>query len=91
MTQLVVETKRAWQSLGRVQYGPTEAEKASMKFRRSLYIAEDMKAGDVLTPKNLRSVRPGMGLPPKYYDQLLGKKINKDMARGTALKWDLLS
>ena len=62
-----------------------------MKFRRSLYIAEDMKAGDVLTPKNLRSVRPGMGLPPKYYDQLLGKKINKDMARGTALKWDLLS
>ena len=87
MKQLVIETERAWQSLGHVQYGPTEAEKSSMKFRRSLYIAEDMKAGDVLTAKNLRCVRPGMGLPTKYYEQLLGEKIKCDLKKGTPLKW----
>ena len=91
MTQLVVETKRAWQSLGRVQYGPTEAEKPSVKFRRSLYIAEDMKAGDVLTPKNLRSVRPGMGLQPKYYEQLLGRRVHSDLKKGTPTSWGLIS
>lgn len=91
MRQLVVETERVWQSLGQVQYGPTEAEKPSMKFRRSLYIAEDMKAGDVLTPKNLRSVRPGMGLPPKYYEQLLGKKVICDLKKGTPASWEILS
>jgi len=90
MKQLVIETERAWQSLGRVQYGPTEAEKPSMKFRRSLYIAEDMKAGDVLTPKNLRSVRPGMGLPPKYYDFVLGKKLKKDAKKGDPLNWGII-
>ena len=91
MTQLVVETKRAWQSLGRVQYGPTEAEKPSVKFRRSLYIAEDMKAGDVLTPKNLRSVRPGMGLQPKYYEQWLGRRVHSDLKKGTPTSWGLIS
>jgi N-acetylneuraminate synthase len=90
MTQLVVETERAWQSLGHIQYGPTEAEKPSMKFRRSLYIAEDMKAGDVLTPKNLRSVRPGMGLPPKYYDLLLGQKVICDLKKGAQTSWDII-
>jgi pseudaminic acid synthase len=90
MTQLVIETERAWQSLGHIQYGPTEAEKPSMKFRRSLYIAEDMKAGDVLTPKNLRSVRPGMGLPPKYYDQLLGRKVNRDLKKGSAASLEII-
>ena len=90
MTQLVVETKRAWQSLGEVQYGPTEAERPSMKFRRSLYIAEDMKAGDVLTPKNLRSVRPGMGLQPKYLDTMIGKKVNRNVKRGTALSFEMV-
>lgn len=87
LKQLVIETERAWQSLGHIKYGPTEAEKSSLKFRRSLYIAEDMKAGDVLTAKNLRCVRPGMGLPTKYYEQLLGKKIKCDLKKGTPLKW----
>ena len=91
MTQLVVETQRAWQSLGQVQYGPTEAERPSMKFRRSLYIAEDMKAGDVLTPKNLRSVRPGMGLPPKYLDKLLGKKVNRNVPKGSPVSFDIIA
>ena len=89
MRQLVTETERAWQSLGSVKYGPTEAEKPSMKFRRSLYIAQDMKAGDVLTKENLRCIRPGLGLPPKFYDVLLGRKVRCDLNKGTASSWEL--
>jgi pseudaminic acid synthase len=90
MAQLVVETERAWQALGQVSYGITEAEKSSLVFRRSIYIAQDMKAGDVLTPHNLRCVRPGMGLPPKFYDTLLGRSVNQDVKKGTAMSWNLL-
>ena len=90
MRQLVTETERAWQSLGSVKYGPTEAEKPSMKFRRSLYIAQDMNAGDVLTKENLRCIRPGMGLPPKYYEMLLGREVKCDLRKGTATSWELL-
>jgi len=90
MWSLVVETERAWQALGRISYGPTDAEKSSMKFRRSLYIAKDMKAGDVLTRENLRIVRPGYGLPPKYFDALLGKIVRKNIPKGTAVRWDLV-
>jgi len=90
MKALVDETKRAWQSLGKVTYGPIEAEEGSLVFRRSLYIAEDMKKGDVLTEKNLRIVRPGLGLPPKYYSILLGRKVNQDVKIGKALSWELV-
>ncbi|RQD82903.1 MAG: pseudaminic acid synthase, partial [Methanocalculus sp. MSAO_Arc2] len=72
LKMLVEETERAWQSLGGVVYGPTEAEKNAVYRRRSLYVAEDMKAGDVFTKENLRCVRPGLGLAPKYYEILLG-------------------
>ena len=87
LAALVTETERAWQSLGRVQYGPAEAGKASARFRRSLYIAADMKAGDVLTAENLRVVRPGYGLAPKYYDLLLGRRVNRDLKAGMAVDW----
>lgn len=90
MRQLVIETERAWQALGKINYGPGEQESKSLKFRRSLYIAKDMVAGEVLTPKNLRIVRPGYGLEPKYYDVLLGKKINRAVKKGTPLSWDLI-
>lgn len=90
MKQLVIETERVWQSLGRVTYGPIEAEKPSLKFRRSLYIAQDMKAGDELTTENLRVVRPGMGLEPKYYEILLRRRVNRDVKKGTALRWDMI-
>jgi N-acetylneuraminate synthase len=90
MAQLVVESERAWQGLGRVQYGPVNVEKGSLVFRRSLYVAKDMKAGDLFTPENLRAVRPGLGLPPKYYDVLLGKKIRQDVKIGTPVTWKLL-
>ena len=90
MTLLVVETKRAWQALGQVSYGPIEAEKKSMLFRRSLYICEDLQAGDILTAQNLRAIRPGLGLPPKYIDQLIGKRVVRAVKRGTPAQWDLV-
>lgn len=90
MTQLVVETERAWQAMGQVQYGPTEAEQKSLVFRRSIYIADDLRSGDILTLKNLRCVRPGMGLPPKYFDILLGRRVNQDVKRGTPMSWGLV-
>jgi N-acetylneuraminate synthase len=86
MKQLVEETGRAWQALGKAFLGPTEAEKGSLVFRRSLYIAQDMKAGDILTKENLRRIRPGNGLPAKYYEQYLGRKINQNLKKGTPLK-----
>jgi pseudaminic acid synthase len=90
MAQLVVETERAWQALGRVCYGPTEAEKKSLMFRRSLYVVQDLKAGDILTSVNLRAIRPGLGLQPKFLHQVLGKRVNRNTARGTPLDWSLL-
>ena len=90
MAQLVVETERAWQALGHVAYGPTEAEKKSIVFRRSLYIVQDLKAGDVLTKDNVRAIRPGLGLPTKYLDVMLGKTVKRDVVLGTALVWELL-
>lgn len=89
--QLRVETERAWEGLGRVTYGGTAAEAKSRAFRRTLYIAQDMRAGERLTTQNLRIVRPGFGLPPKFYDTLLGKRINQDASAGTPLSWDLLA
>jgi len=90
MKSLVIETNRAWQSLGKVAYGPTKAEKASLKRRRSLYISEGMKQGEVFTEKNLRIVRPGLGLPPKYYEILLGRKVNRNLKKGTAVEWEMV-
>jgi N-acetylneuraminate synthase len=90
MRQLVIESERAWQALGKISYGATEKEKASLVFRRSLYIVEDIKAGEVLTEKNLRSIRPGFGLPPKFIYQLIGRRVNQNLPRGTAFKWDYL-
>jgi N-acetylneuraminate synthase len=90
MAQLVAETERAWQALGHVAYGPTEAEKKSLQFRRSLYVVKDLKAGDVLTRENVRAIRPGLGLPPKHLADLLGRRVRQDVRRGTALHWELV-
>jgi N-acetylneuraminate synthase len=90
MRNLVAATKRAWQALGKVTYGPTEKEKKSLIFRRSLYIVQDMKKGDILTRENLKAIRPGLGLPPKYYDMLLGTRVDRDVQRGTAVSWELV-
>jgi pseudaminic acid synthase len=90
MEQLVIETERAWQALGRISYGPTFDEEKSLKYRRSIYITKDIKAGDILTKSNIRCIRPGLGLAPKYYELLLGKRINKDACAGTAFSWSEL-
>lgn len=90
LRQLVVETERAWQALGTVSYGPTEKELKSLVFRRSLYVVQDMKAGEEFTPANLRAIRPGLGLPTKNYDIFIGKRIARDAKKGTPLSWDLL-
>ena len=83
MAQLVRECRSAWEALGEVFYGISEQEKKSLQFRRSLYIVEDMKAGDVITEKNMRCIRPGVGLAPKYYDIIMGKEVCCDIKRGT--------
>lgn len=90
MAQLVVESERAWQALGQVSYGPTEKEKKSLVFRRSLYVVKDVKAGEVLSTENLRAIRPGYGMPPKYLSVMLGHRFAKDVQKGTAMTWDLL-
>ncbi len=91
MKTLINETRRAWQAMGKISYGATESEKKSMVFRRSLYITQDLKPCDLLTRENLRSVRPGHGLKPKYYDIMLGKKVSKNVKKGTPVNWDLLA
>ena len=91
LTCLVLETERAWQSLGKVSYGPTEKELKSMQFRRSIYVSRDIRAGEPLTTNNIRIVRPGMGLAPKYFDIVMGKRAGRDLLKGTALTWDVIS
>lgn len=90
MHALVIECERAWQALGKISYGPTEKEKLSLQYRRSLYVALDMKMGEVFTRENLRAVRPGFGLPPKYYEYLIGKKVKEDVKKGTPVTWDIV-
>lgn len=90
MALLVKESERAWQSLGEIAYGPANDEKASLKHRRSLYISQDLTAGTVLTSENVRSIRPGLGLAPKYYDTVMGKRVNRDVKRGTPLSWEII-
>lgn len=90
LASLVVETERAQQALGRVSYGPTDVEKASLRFRRSLYITKDLKAGETLSADNMRAIRPGFGLPTKHYDALLGRKVRADVRRGTPVDWSLI-
>lgn len=87
--QLIVETDHAAKALGSVSYGPTNAEKKSLQYRRSLYVVEDAKAGDVLSHKNLRAIRPGLGLSPKHLELVIGKCLNRDVKRGTALEWGM--
>ncbi len=77
-------------ALGRERFEPTEAERATLAFRRSLFVVEDVKAGERLTERNVRSVRPGNGLPPKHLPQVLGQIAKRDAKRGTPLSWDLV-
>lgn len=90
LAALVTETYRAWQSLGEIHYGPSQGEIASLKFRRSVYVTRDLAPGDVLSEDNLRCIRPGGGLAPKHFDQLLGRRVVKTVKKGTPASWDML-
>jgi N-acetylneuraminate synthase len=90
MAQLVVETQRAWQALGKVNYGATAAEEKSRVFRRSIYASADIAAGQLLTRDNIRIIRPGLGLPPKYLEQIIGRRVKQAIKMGTPISWDLL-
>lgn len=91
LAQLVVETERAWQALGKTTYGPTKDEEKAVMRRRSVYIVQDLKAGEMLTKNNLRCIRPGHGLAPRHYESLLGKTVKCDVKKGTPVQWNMLS
>ena len=90
LQQLVTEAERVWKARGRVQYGGSESEQPSKKYRRSVYCSQNIKQGDLLSTDNIRIIRPGLGLAPKYYDNLLGKRAKHDITRGTPLQWELV-
>jgi N-acetylneuraminate synthase len=90
MKSLTIEARRAWEALGAVTYGPTRAEEKSLLFRRSLYAVQDIKEGELISAKNVRAIRPGLGLPPKYLSKILNKKVNRYVKKGSPITWDLI-
>jgi len=89
--QLRQESERAWLALGEVTYGGTQSEEKSRAFRRSLYVSQDVKAGDTLNASNVRVVRPGFGLAPRFRDMVLGRRVARDAPAGTPIDWQLLA
>jgi pseudaminic acid synthase len=87
--KMVIDTEVAWSALGEIRYGATNNENRNLS-RRSLYIVKDMKKGEIITKENVRSIRPGYGLPVKYFNDILGMKVAKDVLRGTRLSFDLV-
>ena len=87
---LVRDCKAAWRALGRVRYERAGSEGANLAFRRSLYVVADVKAGALLTPANVRSIRPGFGMAPKHLPEVLGRAAARDLRRGERLAWDML-
>jgi len=90
LEQLCTGARTVWESLGRVDYGRKSSEQGNVQFRRSLYIVKDMKAGDTISSDTIRSIRPGFGLAPKHYDALMGRRIYREVKRGSPVSWDLL-
>ena len=85
MSMLVTETKRAWQAIGEVRYGPTLAEEKSLIFRRSIYVSKDISIGDTFNNENIKIIRPGDGAPPSLYNEIIGKTATKNYQAGTPL------
>jgi sialic acid synthase SpsE len=86
----VIESERAWQAMGSTEIGPTEAEREGLRFRRSLYVVADVKAGELVSEANVRSIRPTGGLAPDMIALTLGRTFRRDAAKGTPLSWDLI-
>lgn len=90
LTALCRDSKTAWSALGRVDYGRKASEQGNVKFRRSLYFVKDMQVGDIITEDCVRSVRPGFGLAPKHLNEIIGKRVTKDISKNTAVTLDLI-
>jgi pseudaminic acid synthase len=90
LAQLCQGARTAWSALGRIDYGRKSSEQGNAKFRRSLYVVEDLLAGDILTEHNLKSIRPGFGLAPKHFEKLLGARVVHPVERGTAASWEMI-
>ncbi len=88
---LVIETRRAYDAIGRVRFGPLEAERGSLVFRRSIYVVKDVAAGEKLSADNVRIIRPGYGIAPKHYESIVGATARRDIKRGTPVSWELLT
>ena len=88
LKKLCTESKDAWSALGKAGYERKPVEDENIKFRRSIYVVKDIKAGEKLTKDNIRRIRPGFGLLPKYFSEVIGKTVNSNLSRGTALKWE---
>ena len=91
MVNLAKGAQSAWSALGQVNYDRKSSEETNLKFRRSLYIVKDISEGEIITEEHVKSIRPGYGLAPKFFDQIIGKKILKDTSKGTAVSWDLIN
>lgn len=90
LKRLVIETEAAHKAIGVAGYERKPVEEANIKFRRSLYFVSDIKQNEIITEKHIRRIRPGFGLAPKYYEDIIGKKVNQSITRGTAVSWDLI-
>ncbi len=88
---MVNAVRNAEKALGKESYELTEKQKAGKSFARSLYVARDIEAGEVITEQNVRSVRPGFGLHPRYYGDIIGKTAKKAIEKGTRLSWEIIS
>ena len=91
LKKLCIDVKSVWESLGKVDYSRKSSEQVNVKFRRSLYIVKDVPVGGSLTKENMRSIRPGFGISPKYFDSLIGKTVNQNIKRGTPVSWDIVN
>lgn len=90
MKSLVEESERAFLAMGEVQYGIQEAEEKSLRYKRSIYVVEDIKEGEEFSKENIRVIRPGDGMKPKFLEKVLGKKAKQDLKRGTPLSWEII-
>ena len=87
---MVKDIRQAEKAIGRVQYGPTEQEKGNLQFRRSIFCIQDIQKGQKITEDNIRIIRPGNGLQPKYYKEILGQTALRDIERGTPLSFEMI-
>jgi N-acetylneuraminate synthase len=91
LTALCRDSKTAWAALGRINYARKSSEQGNLKFRRSLYFVKNLAAGEVITTDAIRSIRPGFGIAPKFYPEIINRRVNKSVQPGTAVTWDILS